>query len=384
MTKRWFKAMSALVALILACIVLRQATHWRRGTETNQPKPELLTVTAFTNHPECYAFHVRPPRTLTKEALENELRQRLQPNELSEVVDPLETTPEMQLWARHVTSGLTNEMDKARLLYAVLASGVTFKPVNSPVNRAAKEVFAAYQTTNTSALCLELACLYVALASAVDLRACVASVEVDCEGHENPHCCSAVSVGGKTLLIDPNYLWFGAPHRKFRLLDHLEAMAAYLSERDNVETRRIACKLAPTLPVARFGLFIELYRAGQWDAAQPELDWMIKLDPDGPQTLYSRGAMATHEGKPELAIELLHKAIERAPNTYQYHYALGHAYGVLSKWVEARAAFDQALRFAQTETSAEDCRRALMYIDSNLVPTNYTVPLLTVPDARPR
>jgi tetratricopeptide (TPR) repeat protein len=260
-------------------------------------------------------------------------------------------------------------MDKARLLYAVLASGVTFKPVSSSVNRTAKEVFATYQTTNTSALCLELAYLYVALASAVDLRACVASVEVDCDGRENPHCCSAVNVGGKIVLIDPIYSWFGVPHQKFRLLDRLEATAAYLCEQDNLEARRVACKLAPDLPVARFGLFIQLCRGEQWDTAQPELEWMIKLDPDGPQTLYARGAMATHDGKPELAIELLRKAIERAPNTYQYHYALGYAYVTLSKWVEGRAAYEQALRFAQTETSVEDCRRALVYIDSNLVPT---------------
>jgi tetratricopeptide (TPR) repeat protein len=384
MTKRWFKVTSALVVLLFGCILLRQAMSWSRRTESGHLGPELLNGGAVSNRSACYGFHVRPPRTLTKEGLENELRQKLEPKELGEVVDPLDTTPEMQLWARRVTSGATNEMDKARLLYWALASGATFKAVSSSVNRTAKEVFATYQTTNTSALCLELAYLYVALASAVDLRACVASVEVDCEGHENPHCCAAVNVGGKTVLIDPIYSWFGVPHRKFRLMDQLEAIAAYLCERDSLEARRVACKLAPDLPVTRFGLFIQLCRGEQWDAARSELDSMIKLDPDGPQTLYARGAMATHDGKPDAAIELLRKAIERAPNTYQYHYALGYAYLGLSKWVEARAAYEQALRFAQTETCAEDCRRALEYIDSNVVPTNYSVPLLTVPDTKPR
>src|SRR2546427_8092078 len=55
-----------------------------------------------------------PPRDFMEESLTNALNQRLTPEEVALVVNPLANTPEMSRYAHELTSGATNDWQRAR------------------------------------------------------------------------------------------------------------------------------------------------------------------------------------------------------------------------------------------------------------------------------
>ena len=65
----------------------------------------------------------------------------------------------------------------------------------------------------------------MALARAVGVKAFYVHLEEDYSGEIVYHDCAAVFVGGKALLVDPAYQWFGAPHKQYVVLDDLQAIA---------------------------------------------------------------------------------------------------------------------------------------------------------------
>lgn len=371
-----------LLTLLAAVTSCRRGNPIHNGT-ADRLTPQILLPGFASNRTTCYVFRVPFPRTLTDQTVNATLRQTLDPSELTQVVDPLSATPEMREWAQRLTGGATNDLGKAKLIYDALAHRLSFHTLSTRANRTAKEVFGAYQATNTSFMCLELAYFYIAAASAVHLHSCVALIEADCSGKRNPHACAAVDLGGKVLLVDPIYSWFGVPHKQFELLDRVQTIAAYLAERGSLEQCRIACKLAPSLLMARVGLFLTLIREQRWDEARLQAQQMRKMSPEAPEVLDATALLDMRAGTNEQAIQLLRKAVQEAPTTYQYHLHLGGAYMAVCRWPEAREAFQQALRFATTDDCAADARQALAYVGSRMLPTNEDIPILPMPTQKP-
>jgi transglutaminase-like putative cysteine protease len=164
-------------ALILFSISFT-STPQPAGGVNSQPNREISASVLITN---------APPKDYTGETFAKALRQRLTPEEASLLVNPLSSTPEMKAWARKLTAGETNDLQRARKLYDALAARVSKKPAQFAQPPTAQEVFAAWNTPEASFTCQDLAFLYVALARAAGLRAYCVFVDED-SGGNSPFC----------------------------------------------------------------------------------------------------------------------------------------------------------------------------------------------------
>src|SRR5262249_33820158 len=152
--------------------------------------------------------------------------------------------------------------------------------------------------------CQEFAFLYVSLARAVGLRAYVVWVDVDPQGMRLCHTCASVFIGRKLLLVDVAYLSFGATHREFKVLGDLQAAALYACGSEDPHLHRIACRLAPDLPVVWGSLFFLLANQGGWDEAREVFGTLRKLAPEGPMTCTAQARLEAQAGRPDRAIDI--------------------------------------------------------------------------------
>jgi tetratricopeptide (TPR) repeat protein len=310
-----------------------------------------------------YFFTNTPPTDYTEERLAKVLHEKLTPEELALVVNPLTTTPEMNRWAHELTGRATNDLQKAGALYEALVGRVIPKPAPFPKPPAAKEVFAAWNTPAVSFACQDLSFFYVALARAVGLKAYDAFVEEDYRGTKLSHHCAAVFVADKAFLVDLAASTFGAEHRKFTVLDDLQTVAVYLCGMQGLRQCEIGSKLAPRLPFVVGSLFETLTIQGRWKEAEEQLAIMVQLDPVGPETYAARGLIALQANNGEQAIHLLRKAIALAPETTLHYEWLGFACLRQARWSDAREAFQNALRYAPYEQIATGCEAAIAIVD---------------------
>src|SRR6266567_648172 len=351
----------AIFTLLLIFAALICVPRFSRSLKTKPESAEAAKSGAITWNGTPVFFARARPRDYTEETLAEALRQKLTPEEASQAVNPLSSTPGMETWAVELTDRATNDLQKAKLLCDALASHQYDKPFRFPGVGSAKEVFAAWNTPGACFRCQELAYLYVALARAVGLRAYFVSVEQQCNGGRDLHHCAAVFLAGQALLSDPAF-WFGVPHRSFTLLDDVQAVATHLSGLGDVKALQIARKLAPNLSIVHLNRLPELASQGGWEEAQDEVATMMRLDPEGAMTYYARAMIASHQRRPEQAIELLHKAIELAPARDTLHFLLGDIYARQGKLSEARKAYENALRCPSSEQHAQVVRQAIANI----------------------
>ena len=351
---RWCSTlvMSGIVAVLVVCGMVVSRRVFPEG---GRPRP------SFERDGAAF-FSIGRPMDYTAETFASSLHERLTPEEVARVVNPLTETPQMDQWARNLTSGATTDLEKARMLYNVLIFRVDTKPAQFAQPPTAQEVFAAWHRQGASFACQDLAFLYVALARGVGVSAYPAFVEEDCHGIKLLHSCAAVFVGAKAFLVDPAYLSFGVAHRKFTLLDDLQASAVYLCGLPSLQQCQIGNKLAPDLSIVRAALFEMEIREGRWKEAEDQLALIMRADPEGPVTYSARARMAGHRGQLETAVALLRKAIEIAPPTDEPYMSLGMVYGRLGKWGEARECYNNALRYAVYQRTADAARAGIAFI----------------------
>ena len=152
-------------ATILALVSLTCASLARQGKNPLPPQrtePQASPISVFSGVKER-------PEPYTEQSLANFLKSKLTPEEIASVRNPLASTPEMKGWARKITAGTTNELQKAKLLFDELVRRVN--PPGPGDNRTAQEVFAAWDSPRGSFSCEEYANYYVSLARAVGLEA---------------------------------------------------------------------------------------------------------------------------------------------------------------------------------------------------------------------
>jgi tetratricopeptide (TPR) repeat protein len=305
------------------------------------------------------------PREYTPADLAKTLHEKLTAEDLVVVTNPLASTPEMDRWARELTVGATNDLQKAQMLFNKLTRHVDRGPSNNA--RTAREMFATWNKPGQSFICQEYANFYVALARAAGLKTFFVAVHEEFDGEKALHACAGVCIADKFLLVDPSYCWFGVPHKQFTVLNDLQTVALHLSQHHpSPMAASIACKLAPDLAVAQINLFFSLVGAGQWKEASEALSTALKLEPDSSSANAARGVWALHEGKPEEAIGFLLKSVEVDPTQGDIYLRLAEAYAGQGKLREARNHFRNALHNGLVETDAEQARQAIAQINEKI------------------
>jgi tetratricopeptide (TPR) repeat protein len=287
----------------------------------------------------AYIHYVQPVE-YTIPTLNDTLHRKLTAQEMSLIINPLDSTPEMRHWAYELTVGATNDLQKAKMLFDALAHHVDELQIRS---RSAKEVFNDWNIPGANFHCEEYAFLYVALARSLGLKAYVVDVQEACDGRKSGHSCAGVIFGQKVLLVDPAFRWFGAPHRQFAVLDDLQTMAVYLCELQDAKRCQIAFKLAPNLAWVQMNWFISLVSENRLQEAQEVLKLIVQLDPDSWIADSCKAQLALRQGHPDLAIEFLKKAVKSSPSTGVNHLLLGYAYMQQKKLDEAEEAYHNAL-----------------------------------------
>jgi tetratricopeptide (TPR) repeat protein len=303
-----------------------------------------------------------PPPTYTPQSLDAVLRQRLTPAEYQQVIDPLASTPAMDQWARELTKGATNDLDKALKIFHALTRHLDTGEAGA---RTAQEVFAAWNDPAQSFCCQEYAKLYIALARAVGVQAFYVHLEKDYSGDIVYHDCAAVFVGGKAYLVDPAYQWFGAPHKQYVVLDDVQAIAHHFyqpsAEGDQVARCRLAAKLHPDTAWGQLHLVGALIKAGEYVEAGKALKTAQQLEPGRWDYYTYRGFLEAKTGDLNGAVASLRKALELNPQHGPTHLILGY---VLSQQHDLEAARDEY-------------RLALLY-DTKLAPEEKTAALRAI------
>src|ERR1700722_17665812 len=303
------------------------------------------------------------PKDYDLPALTKVLGEKLSPAELTLVTNPLTCTPEMKRWAATITVGATNDLEKAVRLYDALSRHID---EGQQGRRTPAETFAVCQRSDVSLICQDYALVYVALARATGLKSYDVFVEEECDGSKTLHACAALFIADKVLLVDPMYGWFGAPHKKFTVLDDVQTIAAFLTCRDEPESARIALKLAPDWDYVQWAAPLALVNANRLDAARKALPANALVDRPGWQWDLVRAAFAMSEQRDADATAFLKKVI--AENTdYSYAYAaLGTLYAKQKKWVEARKNFQLAVEHCWEVAKANEYRAAIADIDETV------------------
>jgi tetratricopeptide (TPR) repeat protein len=298
-------------------------------------------------------FSVAQPKDYTPESFTNALLQILTPQEASLIVNPLASNPTMDAWAHQLTAGATNDIQKAWILFDVLASRPFVKSFHFETPGTAQEAISVWNDRTASFRCQENTYLYVALARAVGLKAYFTYVDEQFGGTSDLHDCPAVFINGKVLLADPSY-WFGVPHKRFTLENDLQVAGLHLSASSALDKRmKIACALAPDNPMLHLNLFEVFILKGQWTEAQKEMETLMQLDPEGAMTYYVRGIFAEHQGQFSDATRLALKGIKRAPLREAPYRLLGEVYQQQGKLKKAREAFENGLKCPITEKDAQ-------------------------------
>jgi Putative Zn-dependent protease, contains TPR repeats len=301
------------------------------------------------------------PKSYTEEGLTEALRQKLSPEEMKNVSNPLAITPEVKKWAHELTIGATNDLEKGQMLLDAL-SRHTKNGYGG--QRTAQEVFLAWQNNNSSFLCEEYTYLYVALAREMGLQCFYTAVFQNCKGRKLLHACAAVFQGKQCLLADPAYYWFGVPHQNYIILNDVEMIASRLAESDRVRECQTAFKLAPQNEYVRFCMVQALIRDQCWDEAQKLL---VEAPLSNP--LFrgeSEAEFALHKGKLEEAIEILRKTLNDYPDDGGLHVRLGHLYMRQEKLVDARREYRRALPELYVEGMVEQVHFLLAQINEKL------------------
>lgn len=100
-----------------------------------------------------------------------------------------------------------------------------------------------------------------------------------------------------------------------------------------------------------FGL--EHHRSGRFREAESIYRQILAVQPDHPDALHLLGALALEANQPQLAAELIQKAISLRPYVPEFYWNFGRALAGLGRWADAVNAYRQAL--SQKQDSAELC-----------------------------
>jgi Flp pilus assembly protein TadD len=337
----------------------------RQGIKPEQLKAYQDSLEAWKARLAPAYFYFALPANYSEETFAAVLSQKLSREELAVVVNPLTRTAEMDHRAKELTAGATNNLQKAKMLFDGLARHVNVG-LRTYDRRTAGEVFADWNKPGASFLCMDYALLYVSLARAAGLRTYLVLVQQECDDRKVLHACAGVVVGDQILLVDPAYRWFGAPHKKFALLDDMQVSAAWLSYQGDLSRCQIACKLAPDLALSQENLFFLLAGANRWDEARGMLRTLKRLDTTGVIANFAQGSIAWYDGKLDEAVGFLRKAVELGPDQGEPYLLLGYIYWQRSQLRPALGCYRDALNCQLRKEDVQSARDAIAVLNETI------------------
>jgi tetratricopeptide (TPR) repeat protein len=308
-------------------------------------------------------FELAAPRECPGDEFNQALRQKLSPEEMKLVINPLVGTSEMEAWARRLTAEARTDQEKARALLDGLCHRLD---ANDFGMMTAEEAFKNWTNMAVSIHCQEYAFLYTSLARAVGLKAFIVYVDETCYGEKTDHACAAVFFGKKVALVDPSYFWFGVPHKHFRILDDFGAVTLYISAICTMDRARIAYKLAPELPQAQSAMFQALTADERWEEAAKLVSGMEKSGMSQWSIYGCQARVAWHEKRYDAAIDLLIKAVKLNPLNGSIYQDLGEKLATMGRYQGARNAYLNSLNCALHPQDTERAHQMLTWIDQQL------------------
>jgi tetratricopeptide (TPR) repeat protein len=304
------------------------------------------------------------PKEYSSAELAQFLQQKLSPAELGLITNPIACTPQMDRWAHELTPGATNDFARAKALFDGLA-----KHVDTGIRgwRTAEETFALWDTPGISLVCEDYALLYVALGRAVGIKAYEVYVEEDYDGKQVTHACAGVFLDGKALLVDPAYNWFGVPHKKFTVLDDVQATAAYLcSPPVRLELAQIAARLDPGSDIIQLNVASALIGAQRWPEARRVLSKAFPPEKHGWFADMARGEIELNDEHLKLAADLFEKAISENENCGQAYFGLGYVFLKQGSLKKARLNLRKSLALLINNEMSEQARIAIAQINEEI------------------
>jgi tetratricopeptide (TPR) repeat protein len=319
-----------------------------------QVRQRLTPHEAAAAHPHAYS-------TAEYEA---ELRRRLTASEFARVTNPLTGTAAMKPWVEEATRGATNQLDRARRLVDVLFRKLEY---GRQKTRTAAEAFADMERPGSRFVCADLALLYVALGRAAGLDTFLTHVDRDAEDVPVRHDCAAVFLDGQAWLADPTAGWFGAPHKKFQVLDDLQSTCHYLEHTaGDAATVRIAAKLEPEAVVPQFLLAAKLAEELKWQEATTTLEAALRRDAQSWWAYRTQGHLQLARGNVAAAEPFFRKSLELLPTNAELHYTLGAILMERKQLAEARDYLRLALGLGLDETDEARARQWIAEINERL------------------
>ena len=313
-----------------------------------------------------------PPKRYAEDALDRILWDKLTDDERALVGNPFSCTDAMREWAKDLTRGANDDLDKAKAIFEALSARLS--PGGPTRSRTAREVFAAWKDPNVHLVCMDHAVLFVALARAVNVNAFLVSVSRLPDGTARGHACAAVFVGDRALLVDSAFRWFGVPHKQYMILDDLQATAALcfvnqgLDNPTELAAYRAGSKLWPDWIPGRLALVAGLIRARQL----PEARRLFAEIPQPQSQDYEAAVYWSLAGEPALeqnwdrAKECLLKSIAIWPGQSYAYFGLGRLYVRQHQLADARTAFRTCLRNEPQEWVAGMARGAIAQINEEI------------------
>ena len=282
------------------------------------------------------------PKAFGPGQLQAALSAKLSPKERALVQDPFEASPEMEECATRLVGNATNDILKAQRLF----EGI-IRRIGAGTNAqelTARQAFKVWRDGTARLSCQDYTFLLVAMARSVHLKAHYALVNRDCHAKAVPHACAAFVLGDKGLLVDPTYLWFGAPHQNYQLQDDLHAQALFMAQSSDPEMRLAAAKLVPDFALVRFILASSLAASRDRDTARAQLQAGLALDDSGWIPSFARGVVEFYEGHGVLAIEDLQKCERSNVDFPEFRYYLAAAMASTGRGQDAQAELERYLQ----------------------------------------
>jgi tetratricopeptide (TPR) repeat protein len=323
-------------------------------TDTNAANLVASVDASFFVKPKGQTLQLtQRPRSYTSEELAAELRRRLTPKELLEVVNPLEISPDVAAVAKQVTAGLTNPALRALLIFQETTRRGNGRGHGG--TRSAPDALRHSEDPEARLSCQEYAKVFVALARAAGLEAWLVHIDKAEGGIVAFHDCAALFLDDQAFLVDPTWKVFCIEHQEFRVMDDLQAIAHQAmqpGEGPKLARLRIGPKLDSDDVWTRLQLANGLAHAGLPDEAEAQL---ARLGPNHTNRwdyFLARAAIAANRKQYESAVIALQEALAFSPSNAVVNLQLANLYLQLGQLDKSRQYADAAARLDQTEAQA--------------------------------
>jgi len=130
------------------------------------------------------------------------------------------------------------------------------------------------------------------------------------------------------------------------------AASLYTKSKQNAKAAEALGKLVKQVPrdaEVHADLGAEFFATGDQEAAEKEFQEALRLNPKSPAALLGRSNLLLRKGEEAQAIQTLRKVVLLVPNAFQPRFLLGSAYNRLSRFADAAAELETAIKLGGAE-----------------------------------